>query len=65
LVKSKCDQKSEASETAEYRIYDVKVISNRRKNAGSVDSVVLKLGQLIPFEERAKELGKGEWLDNP
>lgn len=65
LAEPKCDQKSEASEATEYRIYDVKMILNRLKNAGSADSILLKLGQLIPFQERAKELGRDEWLDNP
>ena len=67
LVQPTCNQKPEASEAAEYRMYDVKMISNRLKtrNAGSADSILLKLGQLIPLQERAKDLGKDEWLDNP
>lgn len=58
LVQPTCDQKPEASEAAEYRMYDVKMILNRFKtrNAGSADSILLKLGQLIPLQERAKDL---------
>jgi hypothetical protein len=65
LAQSKCDQKSEASEAAEYRIYGVKMFLNRFKNAGSAGSILLKLGLLIPFQERGKEMGNDEWLDNP
>jgi hypothetical protein len=34
LAGPKCDQKSEAGEAAEYRIYDVKMTLIRFKNAG-------------------------------
>jgi hypothetical protein len=62
LVQPKCDQRSEASEAAEYHIYDVKMVLSRLKNAGCL---LPKFGQLIPFQERGKEIGKDEWLDNP
>lgn len=35
------------------------------KDAGGADFILLKLGQLIPIQERVKELGKEEWLGNP
>ena len=39
LVEPKCNQKLEASEAAEYRIYDVKMILHLFKNAGRADSI--------------------------
>jgi hypothetical protein len=63
LVQPQCDQKSEASEAAEYHIYDVRMVLSRLKNSGSAGSILPKLGQLIPFQERGKEIGKDEWLD--
>ena len=60
MAQPKCDQKSEASEAAEYPIYDVKLDLNQLKNAGSADSFLFKLGQLVPFQKRVKELGKDE-----
>jgi hypothetical protein len=34
------------------------MILNPLKNTGSADSILVKLGQLIPFQERAKEQGR-------
>jgi hypothetical protein len=65
LAQPKGDQKSEASEATEYDIYDVKADLNPLKTAGSADSVLFKLRQLILFQKGAKKPGKDEWLDNP
>ncbi|SRR5258708_10477711 len=64
LGKQKCDQQSK--ELADYRIYDVKMILEMIEEAESNDCIQGAQDWAVHFvRERAKELGKDEWLEDP
>ncbi|KAH9986017.1 hypothetical protein BJV74DRAFT_548184 [Russula compacta] len=63
LEKQKCGP---IPKEREYQIYHVKMVTDWIKDSESADSILTAQSFAVDLvKERAKELGKNEWLENP